>query len=85
MDQNSSEMLVPLLGMVGELGELLAEYKKWLRDGQAYALFPDRAREELGDLLWYLSNTATKVRTFAGRSWPLQPKKDGEPVADQGN
>ena len=59
-DPNSSEMLVPLLGMVGELGELLAEYKKWLRDGQAYALFPDRAREELGDLLWYLSNTATK-------------------------
>ena len=59
MDPNSSEMLVPLLGMVGELGELLAEYKKWLRDGQAYALFPDRAREELGDLLWYLSNTAT--------------------------
>ena len=60
LEPNSSGMLVPLLGMVGELGELLAEYKKWLRDGQAYSLFPDRAKEELGDLLWYLSNTATK-------------------------
>ena len=46
--------------MVGEVGELMAEYKKWLRDGQAYNLFPDRAKEELGDLLWYLANTATK-------------------------
>ena len=27
LEPNSSEMLVPLLGMVGELGELLAEYK----------------------------------------------------------
>ena len=57
---NSSEILVPLLGMVGEVGELMAEYKKWLRDGQAYNLFPDRAKEELGDLLWYLANTASK-------------------------
>ena len=60
VDPNSSNMLVPLLGMVGELGELLGEYKKWLRDGEACHLFPERAREELGDLLWYLSNTATK-------------------------
>ena len=39
---NSSNMLVPLLGMVGELGEFLGEYKKWLRDGEAYHLFPER-------------------------------------------
>ena len=60
VEANSPQILVPLLGMVGELGELVAEYKKWLRDGQAYNLFPDRAKEELGDLLWYVSNTATK-------------------------
>ena len=65
MDPNSSEMLVPLLGMVGELGERTPSRIQEMAPrqptkGQAYALFPDRAREELGDLLWYLSNTATK-------------------------
>ena len=58
---NSSAILVPLLGIVGEVGELAAEYKKWLRDGQVHSLFPDRVREELGDLLWYVANTATKL------------------------
>ena len=53
-------MMVPLLGLAGEAGELLAEHKKWLRDGQSYTLFPERVTEELGDLLWYLSNVATK-------------------------
>jgi NTP pyrophosphatase (non-canonical NTP hydrolase) len=53
-------MMVPLLGLAGEAGELLAEHKKWLRDGRSYPLFPERVTEELGDLLWYLSNVATK-------------------------
>lgn len=53
-------MMVPLLGLAGEAGELLAEHKKWLRDGRSYTLFPERVTEELGDLLWYLSNVATK-------------------------
>ena len=53
-------MLIPLLGLAGEAGELLSEHKKWLRDGDSYKLFSTRVREELGDLLWYLSNVATK-------------------------
>ena len=53
-------IMVPLLGMAGEVGELLGEHKKWLRDGESYKLFPERVKEELGDLLWYLSNVATK-------------------------
>ena len=57
-DQRS--LLIPLLGLAGEVGELLGEHKKWLRDGDSYKLFPDRVKEELGDLLWYLSNVATK-------------------------
>jgi NTP pyrophosphatase (non-canonical NTP hydrolase) len=51
--------LVPLLGMAGEVGSLLVEYKKYLRDGNAHPLFPDHVAEELGDILWYLANTAT--------------------------
>ena len=53
-------ILVPLLGLAGEVGELLGEHKKWLRNGDSYKLFPERVKEELGDLLWYLSNVATK-------------------------
>ena len=53
-------ILIPLMGLASETGELLAEHKKWLRDGDSYKLFPERVKEELGDLLWYLVNVATK-------------------------
>jgi NTP pyrophosphatase (non-canonical NTP hydrolase) len=53
-------VIVPLLGMAGEVGSLLAEYKKYLRDKDAHVLFPNQVAEELGDILWYLANTATK-------------------------
>ena len=53
-------MTIPLLGLAGEAGELLSEYKKFLRDGDTHLLFRQRFEEELGDMLWYLSNVATK-------------------------
>ncbi len=53
-------VIVPLLGMAGEVGSLLEEYKKYLRDKDAHVLFPNQVAEELGDILWYLANTATK-------------------------
>ena len=59
-EKDPRSILIPLLGLAGEAGELLGEHKKWLRDGDSYKLFPDRVKEELGDLLWYLSNVATK-------------------------
>lgn len=58
--RGSIGMIVPLLGLAGETGELLSEYKKHLRDGEAHRLFKERIAEELGDLLWYLSNVASK-------------------------
>lgn len=54
------EKIVPLLGLAGEAGGLLSEYKKQLRDGPAHKLFKERISEELGDLLWYISNVASK-------------------------
>ena len=60
LEANPRSIMIPLLGMAGEVGELLGEHKKWLRDGESYRLFPERVKEELGDLLWYLSNVATK-------------------------
>jgi NTP pyrophosphatase (non-canonical NTP hydrolase) len=53
-------LIVPLLGMAGEVGSLLQEYKKYLRDKDAHMLFPTQVAEELGDILWYLANMATK-------------------------
>jgi NTP pyrophosphatase (non-canonical NTP hydrolase) len=53
-------LIVPLLGLAGETGELLSEYKKHLRDGEAHGLFKERVAEELGDLLWYVANVASK-------------------------
>lgn len=52
--------VVPFLGLAGETGELLNEYKKYLRDGSAHVRFRDRLKEELGDLLWYLADAAAK-------------------------
>ncbi|TIQ21935.1 MAG: nucleotide pyrophosphohydrolase [Mesorhizobium sp.] len=53
-------LVVPMLGLAGETGQLLSEYKKHLRDGEAHRLFKERVSEELGDLLWYIANVAAK-------------------------
>ena len=52
--------MIPLAGLASETGELLGEYKKYLRDGNSHRLFKQRLAEEVGDLLWYLANVATK-------------------------
>ena len=53
-------IIVPLLGLAGEAGSLVVEYKKRLRDGSAHRLFHEEVAEELGDLLWYTANLASK-------------------------
>ena len=57
--ESSQELMVPLLGLAGETGQLLTEYKKWLRDGDRYTPFVDQVSEELGDILWYISALAS--------------------------
>src|SRR5258708_231401 len=52
--------LVPLLGLAGEVGTLLSAYKKFLRDGTAHKRFDEQVAEDLGDLLWYVANVASK-------------------------
>jgi hypothetical protein len=46
--------------LAGEAGSLLTEHKKRLRDGEAYWIFKERIADELGDILWYVANIATK-------------------------
>jgi NTP pyrophosphatase (non-canonical NTP hydrolase) len=53
-------LIVALLGLAGEVGTLLSEHKKWLRDGDAH----DRAtgvKEDVGDILWYLAAAASAL------------------------
>jgi NTP pyrophosphatase (non-canonical NTP hydrolase) len=57
---DTASLIVPMLGLAGETGQLLSEYKKHLRDGDAHRLFKERVSEELGDLLWYIANVASK-------------------------
>ena len=58
--RSQGALIVPMLGLAGETGQLLSEYKKHLRDGEAHRLFKERVSEELGDLLWYIANVASK-------------------------
>jgi NTP pyrophosphatase (non-canonical NTP hydrolase) len=64
-DQNGADdpngMMVALLGLAGETGSLLTLYKKWLRDGDAYQIMKERVAEELGDVLWYVADIATRA------------------------
>ena len=59
--KSEKSLMVPLLGLAGETGSLLTEYKKHLREGDAYRLFREQISEELGDILWYVANIATKA------------------------
>jgi len=52
--------LVPFLGLIGEAGSVITELKKNLRDGKAYTNYNNKLKEELGDLLWYISTIATE-------------------------
>jgi NTP pyrophosphatase (non-canonical NTP hydrolase) len=58
----NDDPMTPLLGLAGEVGSLIAEYKKKRRpDGVAYAGFDEVVKVELGDILWYLASLARRV------------------------
>ena len=54
------EITTPLLGLIGEIGEVVSELKKHSREGTAYVGFSSRLAEEIGDVLWYVSDIATR-------------------------
>lgn len=55
-------LIVPLLGIGGEAGSLLTEYKKLLRYREAHLQFSAMVAEELGDILWYVSTIASRMK-----------------------
>ncbi|MFL6239002.1 MAG: hypothetical protein ACJ735_05855 [Actinomycetes bacterium] len=63
LDGDSSDPLIPLLGLAGEVGQLIAEYKKRVRPGgESYIGFEAVMPIELGDILWYLATLARRSR-----------------------
>ena len=77
-----ASQLVPLLGLAGEAGQLLSEYKKWLRDGPSHVRFIDHVHEELGDMLWYIANVASKYGLDLDDIAEANLKKVGERFGD---
>ncbi|GLW58891.1 nucleoside triphosphate pyrophosphohydrolase family protein [Kitasatospora phosalacinea] len=51
-------VLVPLLGLIGEVGSVATAYKKRIRDGAGIGHGKQQLREELGDVLWYIAALA---------------------------
>ena len=59
--RDEQALVFPLLGLASEVGSLVNQYKKRVRDGEAHELFDRKAAVELGDILWYVANLAAKL------------------------
>src|SRR5712692_1850358 len=59
--KDEAALVFPLIGLASEVGSLVNQFKKRVRDGEAHALFSERVAEELGDVLWYVANLTTKL------------------------
>jgi NTP pyrophosphatase (non-canonical NTP hydrolase) len=56
--QHQNPLTVALYGLAGETGSVHTLYKKRLRDGDQFSGFREKVKEELGDILWYLTAIA---------------------------
>ena len=57
-----NDLIVGILGLCGESGELADLMKKHLHQG--HPLKPDQIIDELGDILWYLAYTTQQLGIF---------------------
>lgn len=59
----SSAIVYPILGLVGEAGELANKYKKVMRDDNGILYDEKKAAliSELGDCLWYIAALANDL------------------------
>lgn len=68
-----AKVAYPILGAIGELGELANKYKKVIRDGVELDI--EDAMKELGDVLWYLSAIANDLGVSLGHIAALNLQK----------
>ena len=52
--------IVPFLGIIGEVGSVVTQLKRRIRDGASYVAYDINLKEELGDVLWYIAAIATQ-------------------------
>ena len=52
---------IAVLGIFGELGSLMSEVKKEIREGPSYLSYKSTLVEEAGDLLWYFGALASTL------------------------
>jgi len=59
-DDQFKELMQQVLGLADESGEVLAKFKKWIRDQDADfdKLDRENIKKELGDILWYIAVVA---------------------------
>ena len=61
-----------VLGLIGETGELVDLYKKWVYQSTPGTKFPyDAAMNELGDVMWYLEELADGMGTSMNMVTPM--------------
>lgn len=58
---DEAALVFPMMGLASEVGSLVNQFKKRVRDGDAHELFTSRASEELGDVMWYVANLSAKL------------------------
>jgi len=77
--RDSRKRHIPAFGVIGELGSLVSELKKTLRDGKAYTDGSQNLVEEFGDVLWYLCAIAShyelQLDTLIAEAKPPRPGK----------
>ena len=80
LERNTEELVYLSLGLAGEAGEVANKVKKLLRDGKdMYSI--DAVRQELGDVMWYLTRLAdmlgvTLNEVMRLNTWKLQSRAD---------
>ena len=61
-DRMPKGLEMPILGLFGEVGSLLSALKKKMRDKAAFSKYDSIILEELGDVLWYFTTIASRVK-----------------------
>ena len=56
---NKDVLINGVMGLCGESGEVIDIVKKWLAQG--HQLDKERMKSEIGDVAWYLAETATAL------------------------
>ena len=81
LESDPRSILVPLLGMAGEVGELLGEHKKWLRGRRLVQAVSRKGQGRTRRPVVVLVQCCDQARADSGRGSGFQPQQDRQAVA----